>query len=496
MRSEFAIELGEQFGIIGSPPCQGFSNIGERMWNDPRNDLGDRFFDVVLNTEPLFFVFENVPALRSFGARPAFNVFLLRQNKVTGRAASAIIDGLPMPNGPRVRRTSQTKKRLISRAVEESKHTIRSSLATEDFDFDLCEAARAGAMKLRELILSGLSGVYIGEALPEAQAAVSMQETAMAVVAMSVVCEMLLQQKRIEKRDCICHVKRIAECSEQHKVLSIAAEGIIRQYESLPELTEHRDVPMGPTLGRLVDQASEKYDVNRPIVLDAADFGAPQRRQRLFLIGVHKDLLQIENSGRFWDDWAGHLNGHVASMRTAGDALGDMLDIGNWEELGDSDMLDARQLSDQPSELASRLRLMEVDCVDLSFPRRNWNPYWLDGCKRTVHHESVLERLKGIGEGEQDKISRRSRLHRDRPSPTLRAGTLQDKGSHTAVRPIHFEHNRVITVREGARLMGYPDWMTFHGSNWHGSRLVGNGVPASLGYALAVSLRDSLKPYL
>ena len=69
---------------------------------------------------------------------------------------------------------------------------------------------------------------------------------------------------------------------------------------------------------------------------------------------------------------------------------------------------------------------------------------------------------------------------------------MQDKGSHTAVRPIHYEHNRVITVREEARLMGYPDWTTFHESKWHGSRLVSNGAPLPLGYAIAASLRESL----
>ena len=40
----FDLEVGEIDGIIGGPPCQGFSNIGLRDTNDPRNQLFVRFF--------------------------------------------------------------------------------------------------------------------------------------------------------------------------------------------------------------------------------------------------------------------------------------------------------------------------------------------------------------------------------------------------------------------------------------------------------------------
>ena len=52
-------------GIIGGPPCQGFSLVGTRATNDPRNSLYIeyvRFVDVI---KPKFFVLENVPGLLS-----------------------------------------------------------------------------------------------------------------------------------------------------------------------------------------------------------------------------------------------------------------------------------------------------------------------------------------------------------------------------------------------------------------------------------------------
>ena len=236
--------------------------------------------------------------------------------------------------------------------------------------------------------------------------------------------------------------------------------------------------------------------MHSPIILNSADYGAPQKRSRLFILGIRRDHPQSSESkahlSGFWDRWLECLGQHLRPVCSAGDALEDLPNVENYEELRESDVLRTSLLSREPIRLAALLRLDESDHDDMSLPRCGWNPYQLDGCKRTIHSEAVVKRLEMIGEGQQDKTSRRTRLQHVLPSHTLRAGTLQDKGSHTAVRPIHYRFNRVITVREGARLMGYPDWMTFHESNWHGSRLVGNGVPFRLGYAVASSIRDTL----
>jgi len=50
-------------GLIGGPPCQGFSTIGHRNTTDPRNNLFVHFFKLVSETLPLFFVAENVPGI-------------------------------------------------------------------------------------------------------------------------------------------------------------------------------------------------------------------------------------------------------------------------------------------------------------------------------------------------------------------------------------------------------------------------------------------------
>ena len=50
-------------GIIGGPPCQGFSHIGRRDQSDARNELFGEFFRIVNEVRPAFFVAENVPGI-------------------------------------------------------------------------------------------------------------------------------------------------------------------------------------------------------------------------------------------------------------------------------------------------------------------------------------------------------------------------------------------------------------------------------------------------
>ena len=63
IRSSFGIEKHTDFGMIGGPPCQGFSNMGRRNRNDLRNHLFVDFFRVVQEAQPSFYLVENVPGI-------------------------------------------------------------------------------------------------------------------------------------------------------------------------------------------------------------------------------------------------------------------------------------------------------------------------------------------------------------------------------------------------------------------------------------------------
>jgi DNA (cytosine-5)-methyltransferase 1 len=61
--ADAGLRQGELAGLIGGPPCQGFSEVGLRAPDDPRNSLFMHFFRLVAETRPAFYVAENVPGL-------------------------------------------------------------------------------------------------------------------------------------------------------------------------------------------------------------------------------------------------------------------------------------------------------------------------------------------------------------------------------------------------------------------------------------------------
>lgn len=61
--SRAELKQGELAGLIGGPPCQGFSTMGRRVADDPRNSLFGTFFGLVEKLKPAFFLAENVPGI-------------------------------------------------------------------------------------------------------------------------------------------------------------------------------------------------------------------------------------------------------------------------------------------------------------------------------------------------------------------------------------------------------------------------------------------------
>lgn len=63
---EFFDYIGEIDGIIGGPPCQGFSTAGQRIVDDERNELYRDYFKILAHVQPNFFLIENVKGILTF----------------------------------------------------------------------------------------------------------------------------------------------------------------------------------------------------------------------------------------------------------------------------------------------------------------------------------------------------------------------------------------------------------------------------------------------
>lgn len=234
------------------------------------------------------------------------------------------------------------------------------------------------------------------------------------------------------------------------------------------------------------------YTVRTPWrVLNAADYGVPQHRERLILVGARKG----ETLPSYPAPTCRSADGETRVLDldcgpTCDEALADLPDADRFDALLVNDSTWTNSY-DAPSKYAAELRCLSNDAWHFG-QIRNWNPNVLTSSARTEHTAISRRRFAQTECGDVEPISRFFRLSPDGLSNTLRAGTDGARGAFTSPRPIHFKYPRCITVREMARLHGYPDWFRFHATKWHGARQVGNSVPPPLGRAIASTVIHAL----
>lgn len=181
------------------------------------------------------------------------------------------------------------------------------------------------------------------------------------------------------------------------------------------------------------------YAVDHCIV-SAADFGVPQNRKRLVILGREGNTpVQFP------------LPTHGADERpyqSAAKAIDDLPDAGEFGETG----------------------------------IYNHEP--------TMHSADMVARLSELKPGKRERGSFHDRLHPERPSYTLRAGS----GNFSPLRPIHYKYDRVITVRESARLQGFSDDFRWPDRipRLQQYRQVGNAVPPPMAKAFAECLANQM----
>lgn len=253
-------------------------------------------------------------------------------------------------------------------------------------------------------------------------------------------------------------------------------------FENVKGLTvgNHKQV-----LNELVAAFDEKgYQVRLPWrVLNAGNFGTPQSRERLILFGAKKGAVLPDYPAAMTAIASRRANPDLNSGPSCADALADLPDAEMFEELTISDAVKPRRFG-KPSAYAAEMRCMTNEAWHFAHPRQ-WDPSILTSSARTDHTDISRRRFSETAEGEIEPISRLFKLPSTGVSNTLRAGTDGARGAFTSPRPIHFKFDRCITVREMARLHGFPDWFRFNATKWHGARQIGNAVPPPLARAVA-----------
>jgi DNA (cytosine-5)-methyltransferase 1 len=223
-------------------------------------------------------------------------------------------------------------------------------------------------------------------------------------------------------------------------------------------------------------------------VLNAYEYGVPQDRQRLFLLGAKKGLKLPEYPTPITSKPG--TAGRLPSAPTCSQALGDLPDAERYKQLNHTDEVKAKK-SARASEYAKLMRCDTPEGWAYGY-KRKWDPDLLTSSMRSEHTEISRRRFSATEPGEVEPISRFFKLPPDGVSNTLRAGTDSARGAFTSPRPIHYKWDRCVTVREMARLHGFPDWFRLNETKWHGARQIGNAVPPPLARAVASQVMKAM----
>lgn len=181
-------------------------------------------------------------------------------------------------------------------------------------------------------------------------------------------------------------------------------------------------------------------------VLAAADFGAPTMRKRVVVVGWSEEELQAQ----FTFPLPTHdgLNGKNSGLEThifVRDVLSGMPDA-----------------------------------------RLNGHPDYHNHTGRN-HRPATVEHLKSVPQGVHVKKSYRYRAPWDGLCRSLTAGV-----DHSTKSYIHPIHHREMSVREYARIHGFPDSWFFCGTHHNGIKQVANAVPVPLGCAFLKQVTERL----
>ena len=230
--------------------------------------------------------------------------------------------------------------------------------------------------------------------------------------------------------------------------------------------------PFRAVLDQGLDSLGSRYIFVGPLLVDASGYGAATRRIRVVVVGYQPEYVDSISNDDF----------KVPSLLnepTVFDAIHDLQGPENAVAMDDGHYYAPYGLAPvrgKKGEYARRARQFPPVGLASEKIRKDRRTGRVFGFNPTKHSNEVIKRFSELEVGTSDSVSKCPRLAWDRPSPTLRAGTGSERGSYQSIRPIHPNQDRVITIREAARIQGFPDWFQFHHTKWHSFRMIGNSI--------------------
>ena len=470
-------EIQKQYGkidvVIGGPPCQGFSNANRQKNHaiSQNNMLVKQYIRAIRELQPLAFVMENVSMLRS-------DVHRFYLDKTDHDLIIQNSYDIPMQETKLV---LLEKEYLFYGAMEivQSLDAISENIWPEDCYVALNVIYKA--TKNPKKVVSALSK-HKKKLLKYADKVTSnISESYIAIQSRTAFNAI---QQFFDGTLEVCKLKQAIEPAIMiQRMLSKAKEIfdnqiVVDSYSDENGLVAViRSYAVFDYLKAILGTEPNSYAINADI-LCAANYGAPQKRNRFIVMGIKKSLADEVKLpvGTFSEE----------TYRTVRDAISDLQEVKTVTEVADDIGTSIKAMSNI-SELGRALR-----DTDTLFNHIITNT-----------RETAMERFKALKQGQNfhsldDDLKTNTYTYVSRTQNTiyLRLDYDQPSGTVVNVRKSMWVHpvlDRAVSVREAARLQTFPDSFVFCGTKDKQYQQVGNAVPPIMAKAIAKKLAKQLK---
>lgn len=455
--------------VIGGPPCQGFSNANRQKNHaiSQNNMLVKQYIRAIRELHPKAFVMENVSMLRSDVHR-----FYMEETDLD------IVEEYQIPN-------KNTPLHLLSSEfvfdgaleIVQNLELLQQKLWPENHyrELNIIFKGEKNVDKMKKSLgkhrrkLTEIAQVYIEDDADNYIA----QKSREAFQAIMDYFDGILEADRIHTL--------IEPAIMIQRMLSKAKEIFdnhihVDSYECTEKdglLANIRSFAVFDYLKSILTSGKDGYAINSG-VLCAADFGAPQKRERFVVMGIKKSISAVVclPSGKIKD-------GHY---KTVHDAIYDLEDVPPVYDLADDEEGIPLEHKEQLSSVVQQLRDSDI----------------LKNHIITKTTDVAMARFKALHQGENFhsleeslKTNTYTDVKRTQNTIYLRLNYNEPSGTVLNVRKsmwIHPTLDRAISIREAARLQTFPDSFVFCGSKDKQYQQVGNAVPPIMAKAIAKQL--------
>jgi DNA (cytosine-5)-methyltransferase 1 len=199
-------------------------------------------------------------------------------------------------------------------------------------------------------------------------------------------------------------------------------------------------------------------------LLNAADYGVPQTRQRLIFVGIRDEVFDFDTVAKT------HGPGTGKPYNTVHDAISDLPELMNNEE---------KNSYDAPAQTSYQKEM-----------RKGVRKNQLTNHKAPNHPAETIKKIAQTKPGQPmyPAFKQRIRLSWEHPSPTQVSGGIRPQFQFG-----HPSQARGLSVRERCRIQSFPDNFIVSGGIVQGRVQTGNAVPPKMAHALALAIKKYIK---